>query len=195
MARAKSTGTAESTGKTGKAGKAGANGTTPKTIGSPLIPESQIGSAPDEFQDIFGERLDGWWALVPGNIIQGILRDSFETKSRFARDDGQKKKRVYKVELTKEGSLYHPASVEGEDPPEAPEGELPVVKGDVGDLVGVDEKGFLKALKQISVGQEIWIAYRGKEAPSADYPLGRHVFSGPKAKPTKVNPVTGEVTS
>lgn len=182
-------------GSKGSNGKSGNGAKTRGTRSDALIPESQLASAPGEFQDVFGERVVGWWALVPGNVIQGVLRDSFETNSRFARDsDGKKKKRVYKIEVTVAGCLVHPAAGDdngGDDDSD----EAPVIKAKVGDLVGVDEKGFLKSLARISVGQEVWIGYRGKEPESVDYPQGRHVFVGPKAKPAKVNPVTGEVTS
>jgi hypothetical protein len=170
-----------------------------KTRGTPsdaLIPESQLASAPDEFQDVFGERVAGWWALVPGNVIQGILRDSFEVPSRFAREsDGKKKEKVYKIEVTAAGCLMHPAASDDNSSGDDDGDEAPTVKAQIGDLVGVDEKGFLKSLARISAGQEVWIGYRGKEPKSIDFPQGRHVFVGPKAKPAKVNPVTGEVTS
>jgi hypothetical protein len=192
MARTSGTSGKGSNGKSSN-GKRGAK--TRSTPSDALIPESQLASAPDEFQDVFGERVFGWWALVPGNVIQGILKDSFETNSRFARDsDGKKKKKVYKIELTVAGTLVHPAASEDNGADDSAD-EAPTVKAKLGDLVGVDEKGFLKSLARISVGQEVWIGYRGKEPESIDFPQGRHVFVGPKAKPAKVNPVTGEVTS
>lgn len=168
-------------------GKNGKSKATPGAQPIKLIPETQVESAPDGFQPVLGERVVGWWAMVPGNVIQGILRDTFETKSRFKRDDGKATKTVYKIEVTKPGCQVMSATDDGA-------GELAVA--DVGDLVGVDEKGFISSLARVLVGQEVWIAYRGKEESSPEYPQGRHVFIGPLAKPaTKVNPVTGEVTS
>lgn len=147
---------------------------------SPLIPEDAVGSAPDGFEEIFGDRVIGWWALIPGNTVRGILRDVFSTKSKFNPDG----KKVYKVELTAGGTKVVSAE-------EDAEGE--VIEANVGDLVGIDEKGFLKSLAK-AIGQEVWVAYRGKEGPSPEYPQGRHVFVGPFAKPPSgVDKVTGEV--
>jgi hypothetical protein len=148
---------------------------------SELISESQVKS-PEGFEEIFGERVTGWWALVPGNTIQGILRDTFNAKSKFNSEG----KKVYKIELTKSGAQIHPANSDTD----ATELET----AEEGELVGVDEKGFLKSLSRVSIGQEIWIGYLGKAGPSEDYPQGRHVFRGPLAKPAKINPVTGEVS-
>lgn len=171
-----------------KATKATKNGKTHETDGTGLIPESLQASAPEGFDEVFGERVVGWWALTPGNVIRGILRDMFETKSKFKRDDGSNKKRVYKIEVTDPTGCLVMES--GEDAGDDP---VPVEKGD---LVGVDEKGFLKALARVMVGQEIWIQYLGKLPPDSENPQGVHKFKGPLAKAgTKVNPVTGEVTS
>lgn len=163
----------------GKAAKRTKNGKTNGVPETALIPEDAAGSAPEGFEAIFGDRVVGWWALIPGNTIRGILRDVFTTKSKFSTDG----KHVYKVELTEGGTKVVSAD-------EDAEGE--VIEAAVGDLVGVDEKGFLKALSR-AVGREVWISYRGKEGPSADYPQGRHVFVGPFAKPGTIDKVTGEV--
>lgn len=158
------------------------------TESTPVIPLSQVPAGPSDFDDVFGGRVVGWWALQAGNVIQGILRDSFETKTQFRTPENKGKKRVYKVEITVAGCLINP-SVSDDSDEEA--GEL--VEAEIGDMVGVDEKGFLKALSQVIIGQEIWIFYRGKEPKSKEYPMGRHVFVGPKASKTYIDQVTGEV--
>ena len=160
------------------------NGTTPQATGGELIPESQVESAPEGFEELFGGRVLGFWNPTPGNVLQGVLVDSFTTKSKFSPDG----KKVYKIQLTKPGADVQTSPKDEETPSE-------LVSGAVGDIVGVDEKGFLQALSRAVVGQEIWVAYRGKEGPSGDYPQGRHLYVGPVAKPVKVNPVTGEVRS
>jgi len=179
--------------KSSKGSKPTSNGRTQETRSMELIPESQLASPGAEFKEVFGERVRGWWALVPGNVVQGVLRDTFETKSQFDRGDGKKRK-VYKIEVTdpgagKLGCLIHPS-----DESEATDDGEPI-QAAKGDVIGVDEKGFLKALGRVVVGQTIWVGYLGKEGSSESYPQGRHVFKGPLAIPAKVDPVTGEVTS
>lgn len=174
----------------GKAEKAAVNGNgKAKRATGPVgeLAADDFVSAPEGFEQVFGERVVGWWALIAGNAIRGKLVDVFETKSKFNPEG----KKVYKIEVTDgkpgpKGCIIHPADSDAED-----DG---TTFAKVGDVIGVDEKGFLKALARLAVGQEIFIGYRGKEAPSPDYPQGRHVFVGPFARPAKgVHPVTGEV--
>jgi hypothetical protein len=177
--------------------KAAAKAGTPKATDG-LVDEKQLGPAPAGFDELTGERVAGFFAIQAGNCVQGVLRDVFETKSKFSRTgkDGQvaNKKKVYKIEVTsttpsKNGpTLYNSSDEELQD-------ELQ--EAAVGDLIGVDEKGWLRSLDRVVVGQEVWIACMGKRAPDAEYPQGAWIFNV-RAKPldpSKTNPVTGEVAS
>jgi hypothetical protein len=156
-----------------------------------LLDEKEVGIAPEGFQEVSGERVTGWFAVQAGNAIQGILRDVFETKSKFSGRDGSNKKRVYKIEVTSAApSKAGPTLYNSSDEDKADE----LQQAEVGDLIGVDEKGWLQSLKKVLVGQEVWIACMGKQPPSAEYPQGAWIYRV-LAKPVRVNEVTGEVTS
>ena len=132
--------------------------------------ESKASSAlPKGFEALALDRVDGWFKLVKGNTLQGVLEDSFQTKSRF-NESG--KKTVYKVRIST-----------GETAVEISKDEDGVC-GE-GDVVGLDEKGFLKGLSKVAQGAEIFIRCTGKAAPTKDMPQGSWRFdigvAGPDA--------------
>jgi hypothetical protein len=136
----------------------------PNTLASPGEGFAEVSSA---------DRVIGWFNLQASNAIQGILRGSFELDNRFDKD---KKKRVYRIEVTsanpagKGPTLYNSTtSAIAEDFPDG-------CPAKVGDLLGLDEKGFLQSLRAIEEGREVWIACYGKEPPSEDYPQGAWKF-------------------
>jgi hypothetical protein len=159
------------------------------STGTEYVPEGLI--------EVTGERVAGWFAIVAGNAIRGILRDSFEVKSKFTNADGNKKKRVYKIEVVsadpaKSGpTLIYPS--DPEDETEAKNGR----GARVGELVGLDEKGWLKGLSRIEIGREVWVRCDGKLPSSAEYPQGAWQFKimavPAPAGEVKHDPVTGEV--
>lgn len=133
-----------------------------------------------------GDRVAGFFIVEAGNAIAGIFRGFFEVDSKFKRDDN-KKKRVYRIEVTSDdpagfgGTLYHSAnSAEAEDNPDGS-------RATIGQLIGVDEKGFLQSLRTVKEGQEVWIACLGKEAPSEEFPQGAWKFKV-MAKPLPETP-------
>jgi len=164
---------------------------TPQQAREEFIDEKSIDKRPGGFMEVMGERAVGFFAMQAGNAIQGVLRDTFETKSKFARKDGSTTKRVYKIEVTADDpagrgpTLYHSSDEDKQDK---------LQEAHAGDLIGVDEKGWLKSLEKVVVGQEVWVFCQGKQPPSAEYPQGAWIFKV-TAKPCKANPVTGEVTS
>ena len=160
-----------------KAAPAGA-----KATATDLVTDEQLGAAPGGFAELTGERAAGFFAIQAGNCIQGILRDVFETKSKFKKEDGTPNtKKVYKIEVTSATpSKLGPTLYNSSD--EELQHELQEAK--VGDLVGIDQKGWLKSLDRVLVGQEVWIACRGKQPPSADYPQGAWIFDV-RAKPLR----------
>jgi hypothetical protein len=89
-------------------------------------------------------KLDGWFVVEAGNQIQGFLRDSFFVKGQF----GEKK--IYKIEIT-EGTT----KAIGPDKGETDLGG--------GAMVGLDEKGWLKALSSIKKDTEIFVRCLGQE--------------------------------
>lgn len=89
-------------------------------------------------------RLDGWFVVEEGNEVTGKMVDSFIVKGEFG------PKRVYKVEVT--------------------DGDTAVIDADgekitvgAGAVVGVDEKGFLKALANVEQGKRVFIRCKGQE--------------------------------
>lgn len=127
------------------------------------------------YSELSGDRVAGFFALNPGNAIEGVFKGFFEVDSKFKRDD-KGKKRVYRIEVTsidpagRGPTLYYSAdSAVAEDYPDGCPAEL-------GDLIGVDEKGFLQSLRSVKDGQEVWIACLGKEGPSEEFPQGAWKF-------------------
>lgn len=160
-----------------------------KKTASPKSALSTLPQAPEGFEEVFGARVAGWFAREEGNVLQGILRESFEVKSKFTREaDGKKKKRVYKVEVTAAGCLVEKVDAEG------------TVEAELGDLVGLDESGFLRRLSEVEEGREVWICCDGKSAPTDEWPQGAWQYRV-RAKPLAngagkgTNPVTGEARS
>lgn len=102
----------------------------------PALPE---GYAP------VSSRLDGFFIVKEGNSIEGIIRDSFMAPSQFNRDG----KRVYKIEITSGKTLV----TDGEEEKTAEEG----------DVVGVDEKGYLKKLADMPKGTQVFLRCIGRE--------------------------------
>lgn len=151
---------------------------TKETKNAPLInPEDLRGPGQGYTEVSGGDRVQGFFLLAAGNAIAGVFKGSFEVNSKFARgDDGKKKKRVYRVEVTsidpagRGPTLFMPAdSAVAEEYPDGAEAEL-------GDLIGIDEKGFLQSLRSLQDGQEVWIACLGKEPPSDEFPQGAWKF-------------------
>lgn len=143
-----------------------------------------------EFTEVSSsDRVVGWFNLQAGNAIQGIMRGWFELDNRF---DKKNKKRVYRIEVTSDNpagqgaTLY--TSTQTAIAEEYPDG----CEAAMGDLIGLDEKGFLQSLRNIEEGREVWIACYGKEPPSEEYPQGAWKFrvmaKTPKA--TKTDPKT-----
>lgn len=98
---------------------------------------------PDGFVPLGMSRVDGWFTVKTGNSIQGVIEDSFETKGKFGT------RRVYKIKLTA-GETDITDSEGKED--SATEGQM----------VGVDEKGWLKSLEKVEKGREVFIKCKGK---------------------------------
>ena len=102
---------------------------------------------PEGFEELGQTRVAGWFVLEAGNSVQGFIKDTFETTNRF---DKKNKKRVYKVELS-DGTTKIVNS----------EGEI--VEARQGDLIGLDEKGYLKKLADLEKGREFFALCKGKE--------------------------------
>lgn len=113
----------------------------------------ETGELPEGFDPLQGERVMGWFSLVEGNSIQGLIRDNYETKGKF----GQR--RVFKIVVTA-----------GETEVQDANGE-PVTAGE-GDLVGLDERGWLKKLTDLPRNTEVFIKCLGKSAPTKEQPRG-----------------------
>lgn len=102
-------------------------------------------SLPRGFVSLQRKSVDGWYIVKEGNVVQGIYRGNFKVQSQFDRNG----KTVHKVELTQPGTE---CTVE----------DGSTVKMAKGDLVGVDEKGWLTALNDLKEGQEVFIKCTGK---------------------------------
>lgn len=147
-------------------------------VESEMIDESLLKGPGDGYGEVSGgDRVAGFFIVQAGNAIAGIFRGFFEVESKFRGEDGKKrKKRVYRIEVTSDDpagrgpTLYHSAnSAVAEDFPDGcPAG--------AGELIGIDEKGFLQSLRSVQEGQDVWIACLGKEAPSDEFPQGAWKF-------------------
>lgn len=112
--------------------------------------ESQL---PEGFEPLTSGRVAGWFLLEEGNEIRGILRDTFVVDGKFG------KKNVHKILITSGTTrIMHPEN-----------GETDVGEGE---MVGIDETGWLKALSDVGKGREIYIKCTGKDAPTKDFPRG-----------------------
>jgi len=100
---------------------------------------------PEGFEPV-SSKMDGFFIVEDGNSIQGIIRDAFMVRSQFHKDG----KRVYKIEITN-GTTRVMHSENGEQ--DATEG----------DVVGVDEKGYLKKLGDMPKGTEVYLRVLGRE--------------------------------
>ena len=124
---------------------------------------------PKGFEELKLDRVDGWFKMAKGNTLQGVLEESFQVKSRF--NEGGRKT-VYKVRVTT-----------GETAVEITKDEEGICGVD--DVVGIDEKGFLKGLAKVAIGSEVFIRCTGKTTPTKDMPNGSWRFdigvAGPDA--------------
>lgn len=159
-----------------------------------LLDDGMIqGPSGDGFKDVSGSRVTGWFLHAAGNVLQGVMKDFFEVESSFNRKGEEPKmKKVYKIELTAVDSQWPTIVIpaDSDDEEELRNG----VPANVGDVVGLDEKGFLKSLSKCVVGQEVWVACMGKMSSSAEYPQGAWKYKV-KAKPVAADLMTGEVSS
>lgn len=159
---------------------------TEATAEETMIDENVLKAPSEGFAEISsGDRVEGWFAVQAGNAIQGILRGFFEVDSKFTRrGEAPQKKRVYRIEVTSADPAGQGPTLywSGDDVDDIAQGQL-------GDLLGIDEKGFLQSVRKIEVGQEVWIACLGKEKPSEQYPQGAWKFRvmAAKVKNTKAD--------
>ncbi len=100
-------------------------------------------------------QMAGFYVCEEGNAVQGVIKGSFIVAAR----NGFPAKRVYRVTLTA-GETKIMAKDIGE-----------TVAGE-GEMIGVDEKGYLKMLNDIPEGTEIAFVCVGKE-PAARVKAGR----------------------
>jgi hypothetical protein len=143
--------------------------------------DASLLKAPDDFREISGGgRVSGWFAIQAGNAVRGLLKGYFDVESRFKNKDGSNKKRVYRIELTSDNPANQGATLVRD--PDAESDEAEPIPAKTGQTIGLDEKGFLQCLREVSEGSEVWIACLGKDPPSADYPQGAWKFTVRVAK-------------
>lgn len=114
-----------------------------KTVAPKKNPSFEEGLLPTGFEPISNGKLDGWFVMEKGNSVRGFLRDSFTVKGQFG------EKRVYKIEISG-----------GDTKAVGENGELLLGEGNV---VGIDEKGWLKGLSSIKRDTEIYVQCLGQE--------------------------------
>lgn len=111
-----------------------------------MAKNTKSSNLPKGFQTLGMVPVAGWYILREGNTVQGVLEDSFIVNGgKFG------PKKIYKVKLTMSGA----AAMGGEN------GKTEVTL-DEGDVIGIDEKGFLKALANVEKGREVYIECTGK---------------------------------
>lgn len=137
---------------------------------------------PEGFEDVF-QGVVGWFYCdeKTPNTARGWLTDTFETKSKLSPTG---KKRVYKMELTRPGTLITTGTIEGT--------KDPIIEvANVGDVIGIDEKGWLKRLANVELGREVYVKCLGKDAASDEYPMGAWRFKVGVNSSGEVKPPAG----
>lgn len=133
------------------------------------VASGEVSALPEGFEEVFGARVAGWFDRTAGNEIVGTLLEVFETKSKFSASG---KKRVYKIEVTRGSTsiLITPTGA----PPEKGKTKVKPLAGSAGkgDIVGLDESGWLKRLASVELGREVYVKCLGKSEPSEEYPQG-----------------------
>ncbi len=111
---------------------------------------------PSGFTPLGLSKVDGWYVPEEGNFVQGILEGSFHVETKLGT------KKVFRVKLTKGGTKAMIADADNAS------GTL-----GVGDVCGVDQRGFLKPLDDVEEGKEIFLVCTGrgtaKKGQSAPY--------------------------
>ena len=112
---------------------------------------------PEGFEPLRAGRVEGFFIREEGNQVQGILKDSFEVKGKFGA------KTVYKILITA-GDTRIMTKDDGEQ--DATEGQL----------IGLDESGWLKSLGDVAKGREIFVKCIGLDKPTKEFPRGQWKF-------------------
>lgn len=99
---------------------------------------------PKGFTPLGFERCDGYYTVEEGNVLQGIVNGSFKVTTDLGT------KTVFRIKLTKGGTKVVLA-----------ETNEPGTLG-VGDICGIDQRGFLKPLDSVPEGKEVFIRCTGK---------------------------------
>ena len=100
-------------------------------------------------------RLDGFMTLEVGNSVTGVYRGSYVSEGKFGT------KHVYRIQIT-EGTTQI-----GDD------GEV----AEVGQTIGVNEKGYTKALGDLEPGVGVFVRYDGigtEKSAKGNFP---HLFT------------------
>lgn len=114
--------------------------------------KAQASSLPTGFKPL-SQRLAGFFIMEAGNTVIGVLHGTFRAKSKFAKDG----KTVYRVEVTSDDPATRIMS--------ADTGET---DASVGDIIGIDHKGWLSGLATVGVGQVIYVKCLGKGPADKD---------------------------
>jgi hypothetical protein len=100
---------------------------------------------PEGFEPLSSRQVDGWFQLEPGNKVQGFLLAKVSRPSNFNKGEDQM---FVKIQITN-GTTK---TLDGEKKVKV------LVKGEV---VGLDVKGYLSALKDTEEGREVFVKYKG----------------------------------
>jgi len=98
--------------------------------------KSKAPPLPKGFKEL-SSSLAGFFTRAPGNTLTGILRGSFETKGKFGA------RKVYRIEVTDGTTMC--TDKEGD------------VEATPGDMIGIDETGYLKALGDLDAGSPLFL--------------------------------------
>lgn len=104
---------------------------------------------PDGYKEL-SSSLAGFFVRQAGNSFEGVLRGSFTTKGKFG------DRRVYRIEVADGEPI-----VVSKDNPEPSEAAI-------GEIIGVDETGYLKRLNDLEDGTEVFLRCVGKGASEKD---------------------------
>ncbi len=113
-----------------------------------MAKEKTKSQLPDGYAPLTLSRSAGFYLPKAGNKVEGILKDVIETEDPFNKG---KTRFYFKVELTEDGTTIVDAETKKERIAET------------GELIGVDEKGYLRVLRE-KKGAQIFFVCTGQQA-------------------------------
>ncbi len=108
-------------------------------------PKTQL---PEGYAPLQLSRSAGFFLPEAGNRVEGILKDIIETEDPFKKGSTRW---YFKIELTEDGTKIIDAETKKER------------IATTGELIGVDEKGYLRVLRTLEKGRQVFFVCLGQQ--------------------------------